>query len=134
MEKITKPIFLLLILIIAAACDPEATYIYEIDNKSSYTIDVHFKYPRGESVVIESLPDSTTTIRIYETISSANDKGDNFLYIFDTIYLDIPAPYEVKKDIQLRNNWVYRWKDANRWFDVGDGIYTIIIEDGDIGQ
>lgn len=128
-----KLLFFIPILILFASCDPGCEYSYYVDNNSDYNVTVTFKtYSEAQKSVVV-LPDSNILVHSEFDLGIANDLNEHFLYVYDTIYIEIDENHQLKKDLLKRDNWTYEKTDGKyRFGDGGVGNYTFLITNDDV--
>lgn len=129
-----KNLFTLLLLIISiVSCDYEAKEYYIIENKSRFDINVAFveKYGNDKKDTINEIVKTNVTRSFYvnETITGlTKNKGENYLDVFDSIWISINDSLILKKELDNIDNWEY-WHKGNR---ESESKFTFSINDSDL--
>jgi hypothetical protein len=79
------------------------------------------------------MPHSENTIAAIDFFgSNPQDEGENFLYLFDTIYIVDKDSIHYSKDIYQRENWSYDRDIVHvGLIKSGTNYYTLTVEDVD---
>ena len=128
-----KLYFLIFMLIFVVSCDYEAKEHYIIDNKSSYDINVVYvkKYNNEKNDSTKVIVSPNMTKDFYENTTAtavAKDKGENYLDIFDSIYISINDTLILNKDLYNMDNWDY-WHKGKR---DSESRFTFTINNSDL--
>ena len=127
MKKILVSIFMVVLIV---SCDYESNEHYIIDNKSKY--DIHLDFVKVNSndtteVIVNSA--ATRDFYIHQTITAlSKNKGDDYLDVFDTIWVSINDTLILNKDFYNMDNWDY-WHKGSR---DSESRFTFTISDTDL--
>ena len=127
-----KLYILLLSVILLAACDPGTGDLFYVDNNSDYNLQVGYQTRYNDTLIVVN---SQQKILILEQhgLGTANDRGEEFLIFFDTLYFRINDTLQIDKDYLKRENWDFKITKGNG--GLGDGglsNYTYVLENKDI--
>ena len=118
---------------IAVSCDYEGDEYYYINNKTNLDIKVSFvkKYgnDKKDTTKISVLSNETRNFYTYKTIAAlTKQKGENYLDVFDTLWISINDTLTLNKDLYKIDNWDYSHQGSR---DV-ENKYTFMINNNDI--
>ncbi len=131
MEKTRLYLIVTMLIGFLISCDPGKEDLYYIDNKSDYDVLVYFNDWRNDTRL--TIPSKDKQLFHQEgDLGVAEDRGDDFLYWTDSIYITINDSMKIEKDYLKRINWTFEITGGNGWGDGGQSNYTFIINNEDI--
>ena len=109
---VNKNLLTLLLLVISlVACDSHAKEYYIIENKTGFDINVAFvEKGNDKKDTVNEIVKANTTRSFYVNNTNtgmAKSKGDNYLDVFDNLWISINDSLIINKDLLKIDNWDY---------------------------
>lgn len=118
------------------ACSYKGDYKYYLNNASSHELKLVYFFGSISDTIIAK-PGENNFIRYFQGDEGLEDKGDKFLsyHGFENMFfLPLNDSTFVLKDPKKRDSWDYTAESYGNSSKAGTNIYTITIQNEDIGM
>ncbi|MEE4178290.1 MAG: hypothetical protein V2I46_12365 [Bacteroides sp.] len=135
MKKMKAYALLFFLPVFFASCEPETKDLFFVDNRSDYEIVVRYVsfYNTPDAQVKIIPPQMNGLFFDSHNVGEAFDRGNEFLFWFETLTMEINDTLIISKDYMNRSNWTFDilGGDGGRR-DGGFAVYTFTVEPEDI--